>query len=118
MAAGGGALGGPAFRGHWRSLAVFAAACSLALLGIFRPATALPGAALDLGVAAALRGTRGAGESRWSDVVLAPVGLLAFEPAHFVMQREMLRGIKRRTEASVRARPGTGSASPSTGGRP
>ena len=29
---------------------------------------------------------------------LAPLGLLFFEPAHFIMQRAMLRGIKRRAE--------------------
>jgi hypothetical protein len=32
--------------------------------------------------------------------LLAPVGLLVFEPAHFIMQRGMLRGIKARVEGS------------------
>lgn len=31
-------------------------------------------------------------------VPLAPFGLLVFEPAHFIMERGMLRGIKRRAE--------------------
>ncbi|HEU4996149.1 MAG TPA: hypothetical protein VFT29_15135 [Gemmatimonadaceae bacterium] len=33
--------------------------------------------------------------------VVAPAGLLILEPAHFIMQRAMLRGIKRRAERSV-----------------
>jgi hypothetical protein len=43
--------------------------------------------------------TRGAGPDRLLDVVLAPIGLVVFEPAHFAMQRKMLLGIKRRAEA-------------------
>ena len=39
--------------------------------------------------------TRGAGEP---NVSLAPFGLLVFEPAHFIMQRRMLLGIKQRAE--------------------
>ena len=36
------------------------------------------------------------------NVVLAPFGLLVFEPAHFVMERAMLRGIKARAEQEAR----------------
>jgi hypothetical protein len=43
--------------------------------------------------------TRGGGESRPTDVVLAPFGLLVFEPVHFVMQRRMLLTIKQRAES-------------------
>ena len=39
--------------------------------------------------------TRGAGEP---NVMLAPFGLLVFEPAHFIMERRMLLGIKERAE--------------------
>jgi hypothetical protein len=39
--------------------------------------------------------TRGAGKP---NVALAPVGLLVFEPAHFIMQRRMLLGIQDRAE--------------------
>ena len=39
--------------------------------------------------------TSGAGEP---NVVLAPLGLLLFEPAHFVMERRMLLGVKERAE--------------------
>ena len=39
--------------------------------------------------------TRGSGKP---NVVLAPFGLLVFEPAHFIMQRRMLLGIKDRAE--------------------
>ena len=39
--------------------------------------------------------TRGAGKP---NVALAPFGLLVFEPAHFIMQRRMLLGIKERVE--------------------
>jgi len=35
-------------------------------------------------------------------VALAPAGLLLLEPAHFIMQRGMLRGIKRRAEGGGR----------------
>ena len=41
--------------------------------------------------------TRGGGEP---NVLLAPVGLLMFEPAHFIMERRMLLGIKERAERS------------------
>ena len=39
--------------------------------------------------------TRGAGEP---NVALAPFGLLVFEPAHFIMERGMLLGVKERAE--------------------
>jgi len=39
--------------------------------------------------------TRGAGKP---NVPLAPIGLLVFEPAHFIMERAMLLGIKERVE--------------------
>jgi hypothetical protein len=42
--------------------------------------------------------SRGAGKP---NVALAPFGMLVFEPAHFIMERAMLRGIKRRVERSV-----------------
>ena len=32
--------------------------------------------------------------------IFAPIGLLVFEPAHFIMQHGMLRGVKRRAERS------------------
>jgi hypothetical protein len=36
---------------------------------------------------------------------MTPIGLLVFEPAHFIMQRGMLLGIKKRAErARVTAR--------------
>jgi hypothetical protein len=41
--------------------------------------------------------TRGAGDP---NVALAPAGLLLFEPAHFIMERAMLLGIKERAERS------------------
>ena len=34
--------------------------------------------------------------------LIAPVGLLVFEPAHFIMQRGMLAGVKRRAEETAR----------------
>lgn len=39
--------------------------------------------------------TRGAGQP---NVPLAPFGVLVFEPAHFIMERGMLLGIKARVE--------------------
>jgi hypothetical protein len=44
--------------------------------------------------------TRGPGLPRIGTVVLSPLGLLAFEPAHLIMERQMLLGIKRRVERS------------------
>lgn len=43
--------------------------------------------------------SRGDGYPSTFATVFAPVGLLIFEPAHFVMQRRMLLGIKERAEA-------------------
>jgi hypothetical protein len=42
--------------------------------------------------------TRGGGTPSFAAVALAPVGLMVFEPAHFIMQRGMLLGIKKRAE--------------------
>ena len=42
--------------------------------------------------------TRGEGEPSLLGVPLAPLGLLVFEPAHFIMERGMLLGIKSRAE--------------------
>ena len=42
--------------------------------------------------------TRGEGTPSLAAVALAPVGLMVFEPAHFIMQRGMLLGIKKRAE--------------------
>lgn len=41
---------------------------------------------------------RGDGRPSLAGVVLGPAGLLVFEPAHFVMERGMMRGIKARAE--------------------
>lgn len=46
--------------------------------------------------------TRGAGDP---NVPLAPFGLLVFEPAHFIMERGMLLGIKQRAERLAAAAP-------------
>ncbi|MEW5931812.1 MAG: hypothetical protein AB1941_30450 [Gemmatimonadota bacterium] len=44
--------------------------------------------------------TRGAGEDGPAALALSPLGLVLFEPAHFVMERRMLLGIKERAEAA------------------
>ena len=44
--------------------------------------------------------TRGEGMPSFNGVVTAPFGLLVFEPAHFIMERAMLIGIKQRAESS------------------
>ena len=41
---------------------------------------------------------RGEGRPTVAGVFLAPLGLLVFEPAHFIMERGMMLGIKRRAE--------------------
>lgn len=48
--------------------------------------------------------TRGEGEPSVAAVVLAPVSLLVIEPAHFIMQRGMLLGIRDRAEQAWRNR--------------
>jgi hypothetical protein len=42
--------------------------------------------------------TRGEGRPTLGALAAAPFGLLVFEPAHFIMQRRMLLGIKERAE--------------------
>lgn len=44
--------------------------------------------------------TRGNGVPTLSGIALTPISLLLFEPAHFIMERGMLRGIKRRAEGN------------------
>ncbi|HEY5020965.1 MAG TPA: hypothetical protein VII30_00625 [Gemmatimonadaceae bacterium] len=45
--------------------------------------------------------TRGSGLPSVGSLVLSPLGLLVFEPAHLIMERRMLLGIKERAERSV-----------------
>ena len=45
--------------------------------------------------------TRGEGVPTLSGVAITPLGLLVFEPAHFIMERGMLRGIKTRAERAI-----------------
>ncbi|HVZ47767.1 MAG TPA: hypothetical protein VG916_03215 [Gemmatimonadaceae bacterium] len=45
--------------------------------------------------------TRGEGRPSLGMAVMGPVELLVFEPAHFIMERGMLRGIRDRAEAMV-----------------
>ena len=42
--------------------------------------------------------TRGDGEPSMAAVVLGPLGIFVFEPAHFIMQRAMMHGIRDRAE--------------------
>jgi hypothetical protein len=42
--------------------------------------------------------TRGAGVPTLTGLLLAPLGVFVFEPAHFIMERQMMRGIKSRSE--------------------
>lgn len=44
---------------------------------------------------------RGDGRPSVAGVALGPVGLLVFEPAHFIMERGMLRGIRARAEGRI-----------------
>jgi hypothetical protein len=45
--------------------------------------------------------SRGAGVPSVTGIAITPVSLLVFEPAHFIMEREMMLGIKQRAEAAV-----------------
>jgi hypothetical protein len=45
--------------------------------------------------------TRGDARPNFRDVVIAPLGLLLLEPAHFIMERGMLLGIKERAEGNA-----------------
>ena len=42
--------------------------------------------------------TRGAAEATWVSVLLGPINILVFEPAHFIMQRKMMLEIQRLSE--------------------
>ena len=44
--------------------------------------------------------TRGAGTPTFVMIALSPVNVFVFEPAHFIMQRGMMRGIRSRAEAA------------------
>lgn len=44
--------------------------------------------------------TRGAGTPDFTMVVLGPLNVFVFEPAHFIMQRGMMRGIRGRAETA------------------
>lgn len=46
--------------------------------------------------------SRGSGIPTLSGIALTPLSLLVFEPAHFIMERGMLIGIKRRAEGQIR----------------
>jgi hypothetical protein len=48
--------------------------------------------------------TRGEGIPTLGGVTMTPIGLLVFEPAHFIMERGMLLGIKSRAEKSMQGR--------------
>ena len=48
---------------------------------------------------------RGPGAPSLAGVALAPFGLLVFEPAHFIMERGMLLGIRQRAEGMMRRPP-------------
>jgi hypothetical protein len=44
--------------------------------------------------------TRGASQPTAAEFLLAPINVFVFEPAHFIMERGMLRGIRDRAEGS------------------
>ena len=46
--------------------------------------------------------TRGPGTPSLAGIVLGPFGVFVFEPAHFIMQRGMLRGVRDRAERQLR----------------
>ena len=48
--------------------------------------------------------TRGLGVPTVSGIAILPVALLIFEPAHFIMERGMMLGIKNRAEGANRKR--------------
>jgi hypothetical protein len=59
---------------------------------------------VDEGTTRLIIRTRGDGTPSVTSTLLAPFGLLVFEPAHFIMQRGMMLGIKARAERwAVRA---------------
>jgi hypothetical protein len=49
--------------------------------------------------------TRGDGKPTILGLVLGPLNVFVFEPAHFIMQRGMLRGIRDRAEGKIRGAP-------------
>ncbi len=47
--------------------------------------------------------TRGSGQPSLAGVLLSPLSVFVFEPAHFIMQRGMMRGVRDRGERMMRA---------------
>jgi hypothetical protein len=45
--------------------------------------------------------TRGPGVPTIAGIAVSPISLLTFEPAHFIMERGMLLGIKKRAESAT-----------------
>lgn len=58
---------------------------------------------IDSGSSRLIVRTRGEGRPSLAGTALAPLGLFVFEPAHFLMQRRMLLGIKERAEHHIAA---------------
>ena len=46
--------------------------------------------------------TRAKARATFVNFIVAPVGVFVFDPAHFIMERAMLRGIRDRAESSSR----------------
>jgi hypothetical protein len=45
--------------------------------------------------------TRGDGRPSFAAVVLGPINVFVFEPAHFIMQRRMMLGVRDRAEGMM-----------------
>jgi hypothetical protein len=45
--------------------------------------------------------TRGPGTPTFGGIVLGPLNVFVFEPAHFIMERGMMRGVRARAEQMV-----------------
>lgn len=55
--------------------------------------------AIDDSTSRILVQTRGAGEYSWRTLLITPISFYVLEPAHFIMERRMLMGIKERAES-------------------
>jgi hypothetical protein len=56
--------------------------------------------------------TRGAGTPTIASVLLSPIGVFVFEPAHFIMEQKMMRGIRDRAETLYKRQQELGKCDP------
>jgi lysylphosphatidylglycerol synthetase-like protein (DUF2156 family) len=107
----------PLLRGRWKETIVVATFASILLLLIFVSDLSLVGICLDTAIlvialvvqpldattSRLIVRARGPGSPSVRGLILGPFSVFVFEPAHFIMQRAMLCGIRDRAERSAKS---------------